>query len=608
MTSNLRRSLAVVAALLPSLATRPAAAPAWSIVQSPNFILLGDAGERPLHDVALRLEQFRAVIARVLPRAKVSVAVPTVVVVFGSTKSYEPFQPRYGGKAVRVGGYFVQGSDENYVTITTDTADDGFKIVCHEYTHFLIGHALSSAPVWLNEGLAEFYSTFALNADGKGAFIGRGIPEHIFTLRERFIPLNEVMSVDRSSPLYNEGDRRSIFYAESWAFVHYVLMEMPDGAERVNKYVGFVAAGQPVDRAFPAAFGSELREFEGQLRNYVRRSIYKSLQFKFSERVAAERGGSARPLSAAEVEAWLGDLLLHLNRPDEARARLDKALALDQNVARAHLSLGLLALREDRSSDAWRELQKAVSLDARNMVAQYAFGVAVLQHRGKGTAADAAPPLDAARTALLAALALEPEFSDALAALGYADLLEDAHLDEARTAVARAVALEPGRLDYAVRLAEICIRQNDYAEARRLLTPLASAIDEAGTAQHARSLLNTVEAVSRGGSAMGTSGGQRVLFSFRQIRAGERRIYGRLESIECGPGEIAFQVTETGGSRQRFVAKRIEDIEIITYREDLKGIIPCGGRDPADAVFLTSADENRAVAVEFLPKDYVPNR
>src|SRR5207244_1956985 len=78
-----------------ALSTRPAAAPAWTILQSPNFIVLGDAGERSLRDVALRLEQFRAVIGRLVPRAKLSASVPTIVVVFGSDKTYEPFRPRY---------------------------------------------------------------------------------------------------------------------------------------------------------------------------------------------------------------------------------------------------------------------------------------------------------------------------------------------------------------------------------------------------------------------------------------------------------------------------------------------------------------------------------
>src|SRR5262249_5193134 len=152
------------------------------------------------------------------------------------------------------------------------------------------------------EGLAEFYSTFALKSDGKGAFIGRVIPQHVYTLRERFIPLGELMAVDRTSPLYNEGDRRSIFYAESWALVHYLLTEAGDGRGRINRYRPAVAGGEPVDRAFAAAFGDDIKEFESKLRNYVRRSIYSEFEYKFAERVAADQGGVGRALTAGEIE------------------------------------------------------------------------------------------------------------------------------------------------------------------------------------------------------------------------------------------------------------------------------------------------------------------
>src|SRR5207237_8942366 len=116
--------------------------------------------------------------------AEVSSCVPTVVVVFGSGRAFDPFRPRYQNKIVPVAGYFVQGPDANYVTLTLDTGDEGFRVICHEYTHFLVGNSVASVPVWLNEGLAEFYSTFALKSDGKTAFIGRVIPYPIETLTD----------------------------------------------------------------------------------------------------------------------------------------------------------------------------------------------------------------------------------------------------------------------------------------------------------------------------------------------------------------------------------------------------------------------------------------
>ena len=599
--------LPVLAAVLAAF-VRLAAAPAWTTLSSANFVIVGDAGERSLRDVALRLEQFRGVIALIFPRVKQSTGVATNVIVFGSNKAYEPFRPRYQGRTVQVAGYFVQASDAAYITLTTENADEGLRVVYHEYTHFLVGNSITAPPVWLNEGLAEFYSTFALKSDGKGAFIGRVIPQHVFTLRERFIPLSELMGVDRSSPLYNEGDRRSIFYAESWALVHYLLTEAGDGRDRINRYLALVAGGEPIERAFAAAFGDDIKEFESKLRNYVRRRIYSEFEYKFAERVDADRGGASRALSAGEIEAWAGDLLLHMNRADEARARLDKALTLDPKVARAHLSLGLLELGGNRGADAWPHLQQAVALDSNNAFGQYTYGLSVLKYRGDSTAGPDAPSIDSARAALARAVALQPDFADALAAIGYAALLADDHFDEARASLTRAVAIAPGRLDYAFRLAEVCVRQADYAEARRLLTRLVGKADDYGTSEHARSLLNQLDRFARGADGAGMSGGKRVVFSFRETRDGERRTAGRLQRIECGVSGVVVHLA-TGTETLDFNASQFADIEFISYRDDLTGAIGCGPREPPDMVYLTWTEPlRRIVAVEFLPKGFVPEK
>ena len=96
-------------------------------------------------------------------------------------------------------------------------------MIFHEYVHLLVGNALAEVPTWFNEGLAEYYSTYQMLGE-REATLGRVHENHVFALRERFIPLTELLAVDHRSPLYNEGDRRNIFYAESWSLVPYLLL------------------------------------------------------------------------------------------------------------------------------------------------------------------------------------------------------------------------------------------------------------------------------------------------------------------------------------------------------------------------------------------------
>src|SRR6185503_14940247 len=183
--------------------------------------------------------------------------------------------------------------------------EEGASVVYHEYTHLLVQNAVRSVPTWLSEGLAEVYSGYRLDAGGKGAVIGRPLPHHVLLLRERYMPLAELIAVDHSSPLYNEGSKRSIFYAESWVLTHYAMTELPDGAAAINRYTAASAEGQAPGDAFRAAFAATPAEFDKQLRGYVNRYRFGARRFEFRNRVGAVPPGPPRAMTAGEANAWL---------------------------------------------------------------------------------------------------------------------------------------------------------------------------------------------------------------------------------------------------------------------------------------------------------------
>src|SRR6185369_14442137 len=157
-----------------------AAKDTWVSVRTKNFLLLGNAGEKDIRKVGLKLEQFREVFTRLFPKMRFNTPVPTTVVVFKSDSSYAPFKP-----GPNIAGYFQPGPDVNYITLTTEVRgqQDPFTVIFHEYTHLLINNTFPSAPVWFNEGLAEYYSTFSITDDQK-VVLGIPIASHVFRLRE----------------------------------------------------------------------------------------------------------------------------------------------------------------------------------------------------------------------------------------------------------------------------------------------------------------------------------------------------------------------------------------------------------------------------------------
>src|SRR5262249_8104900 len=152
------------------------------------------------------------------------------------------------------------------MVLSLEGYEESASVVYHELTHLLVRNAVRSIPTWLNEGLAEYYSGYQLDGTGKSAWVGTPIGRHVLLLRERYMPLAELIAVDQSSPLYNEGSKRSIFYAESWALTHYALTQMPGGGAAVNRYTAAIAEGAAPADAFRTAFGATPAELDKQLR------------------------------------------------------------------------------------------------------------------------------------------------------------------------------------------------------------------------------------------------------------------------------------------------------------------------------------------------------
>src|SRR5215467_8988765 len=132
----------------------------WFLLRTKHFNVVSNAGEGRTREMALHLEQFVAVFGRLFKISTDSL-VPMTVVVFKSDDSFKPFKPLYKGKPANVGGYFQKGEDENMIALNIENNEERpLATIFHEYTHFLTSFAPNSWPAWLNEGVAEFYSSF----------------------------------------------------------------------------------------------------------------------------------------------------------------------------------------------------------------------------------------------------------------------------------------------------------------------------------------------------------------------------------------------------------------------------------------------------------------
>src|SRR5262245_40415427 len=240
----------------------------WLEVRSRNFLVTGNAGAKQLRAIAVDLEEIRRQFFTVFPKGA-DAKVRTTVIVLRNDKSFRYFGESGVGRAATAGRVY-SGSDRNYVVL--NAGEKHRRSVYHDYVHTLIGsHVL---PLWLREGLAEYYGSIEheryLVGDYRTAQIGYPISDHERLLRDRFLlPIGQLFAMNDDSRIYDESGKGSVFLAESWALVHMLHNGITDPLKRLLE---LLVEGYPAQQSFAAVFGADHGLLEQSLKAYIHTS------------------------------------------------------------------------------------------------------------------------------------------------------------------------------------------------------------------------------------------------------------------------------------------------------------------------------------------------
>lgn len=605
----------------------------WRSVRSQNFLLVGNAGEKDIKQVALRLERFRDALMRFFTGANLSPGVPTTVLVFRTEESYRPFKPLYDGLPSNVAGYFQSSPDLNYITITIDgNTLRPFGTVFHEYVHLFVENNLRGLPLCLNEGLAEYFSTFESSDGGHKATVGKSNDYHLRILRTReWLPLKELLEADSRSAIYNERAQRDLFYAESWALAHYLILGR--NGERQSDFYRFVermAEGAPVLESFRETFKADPATIEKELREYVARDKRPAQETRFDKAyVVKDEAMTSAVITDAEAQYYLGDLLLHTNRLDEAAVYLKEALRLNPGLAEGWASLGMVRVRERKFAEAIPALRRAVELAPGDYLAHYYYAYG-LSRQGMneesvvmGYEPDAANTM---RTELLRAIELMPSYPESYHLLAFVNLAMNEQLEQAETLLREAMRIAPWREEFAIVLAQIYERRREWAKAREALDPLrrsrnaqlrvraeqmlkTMAITEAEIARLEARGIRVPDANDKSASANVSAGGAQKPRITKRFEGS--RVRGLLTNVECDNGDAVLTLRD-GERLLHFRSDNLRRITFVAYVEGMGRSITCGQRNPANLVLLTYRPvmnsarqqfDGEAVAIEFVSED-----
>lgn len=461
LAAMLKRLVLLFLLLAAPLALARDKAETWTEVRSPHFVVVTNSNEKQGRHIADQFERMRSLFHVLFPRIQMdSSGSPVIVMAVKDEKDMRALEPsEYLAKgSLTLAGLFLSSQDKNYVLMRVEASGEHpHAVIYHEYTHYLQRKAAEWMPLWMNEGLAEFFQN--TDIEEKEASLGKPDADDIRWLRQnQLLPLATLFSVDEKSPYYHEENKGSIFYAESWAMIHMIETgDYEQKTHRLDDYANLLIQKVDPVTAAEKAFG-DLKKLQTALDTYVHRASFGYFKKNTTTEVD-DAAFKALPLASSQADAVRADFLAYNSRTNDAQTLLDHVLQEDPKNVLAHETKGYLEFRQGHREEARKWYGEAVQLDSKSFLAHYYFAVMTM-NSDSGTEEQ-----EQVESSLRTAIKVNPAFSPAMDRLAVYLGMRRRNLDEARMQELSAITIEPSNVNYRLNMANILMEmeQGDHA-------------------------------------------------------------------------------------------------------------------------------------------------
>lgn len=306
----------------------------WLEVRTDNFQVRGDLREKELIELARYLETFRVAVSVITNVSSTESPIPTEIYAM-SGKGFKSL-----GMDRHLGGQFMSNQRSNIMLIRDARGMRETTTILHEYVHFLVhNHGRLYYPMWFNEGFAEYLSEVRMDRETiKFGGVARQRYQNLAALR--WVHIRKILSPEDYDDWSRE--RKAMFYAESWALVHY-LHNQPDATnmvgQQMEQYIQAVESGKKDIEAFELAFGMQVDKLDRQLKNYLDRGKYREIHMSV-DALVPDFDPDVVKLSREQVSLALGRISLRRGELDKAEYWYSIAATSDSTRAQAEAGLG----------------------------------------------------------------------------------------------------------------------------------------------------------------------------------------------------------------------------------------------------------------------------
>ena len=442
----------------------------WLELRIEGFQIYSNASVRETVDVARNLESMRRAVAHAT-NMNVRTPLTTKIYVFRDSATFTPFRDAMFDHSQRMTGAFIAHVDGNYIAINTERGSDG--IVFHELMHYFNNNTNPNLPLWLDEGLAEVYSTLRLN--GELVTVGRPRRNHVRVLRTRLnLRLKDLFAFDRRSPEYRDGKGQNIFYAQSWALTHYLLFGHIDRKARTPKFMELLAEGMDPSTAVKEAYGISVDHLEAEVRSYIRAYRFLTESYRISDLRPREVGVPVE-MSRSSTLYHLGDLLAHtaVRNHRDAEKFLFAALEADPLHSGANATLGYLRALHGRKAEADVFYRTALENAGDHFLPYLRAAENIMRSMSDLPPAERPAAARRARELFRQSIERNPEIPRSYGGLG-ATYLTDGDPAEGIPLIEKSFAMAPSRTSFGYNLALLYARNGELSRAKSVIAELRS--------------------------------------------------------------------------------------------------------------------------------------
>ena len=476
----------------------------WLRVSSDHFVVVTDANDKSGHEIAAHFEQMRSIFGQMLSRSKLRMSEPMEIIAISGDKDYEQLAPPVNGKAVDSAGFWLSGEDRIFVVLNLSRADP-WRAVEHQFAHYMLNYNYPPTPPWFDEGFAEYFAS--LNLTPKTAELGSDPELHPSSQTDLlgqqvdvrnsksfteilqnpvWLAWPDLLTMKNRATNGQEGTHHSLFYAQSWILVHYLLNR--DKMSELGKYFGLVELQRmPVDQAIQQAFGMSVAQLDQEVKTYFHSlgalfgaldDSHRSNAPQIPQAVSqvplpfsvGEIGTSSKSLPIPQAQALVDEMELRIpERRQPAFDHLQKLIADPKTeTVIAHRALAWAYVQKNDTPHAFEELNAAVQMNANDPWTR--FGMALASYHSGQTGARV-QGLANMMESLHIVIDEYPDFAEAYNMLGWARLAGGGG-NAAVESMKQAVQLSPRDEDYQLRLARAYLAAKKFDDATATLQHL----------------------------------------------------------------------------------------------------------------------------------------